>query len=165
MCLFFFKFNDSLLTLNQIDNLFSSAFSILVKQSLSLWERKMFILSANNISIIVILLMCWLFHWCRAEQTKAHVSYIYNKCFISEICFMQIFFNLAPTFAVHHEKSFVPDFLVGTGSRFSACLLIKLLFSNLSLIPSVNNLTHMYLSLFRVYFKVEVYFRVTWSRM
>ena len=148
----------------------------------------MFILSANNISIIVILLMCWLFHWCRAEQTKAHVSYIYNKCFISEICFMQIFFNLAPTFAVHHEKSFVPDFfilsgytpllqswhfnkgiiiiiIIGTGSRFSTCLLIKLLFSNLLLIPSVNNLTHMYLSLLRVCFKVEVYFRVTWSRM
>ena len=78
---------------------------------------------------------------------------------------MQIFFNLTPTFAAHHEKSFVPDFFIGTGSWFSACLLIKLLFSNLLLIPSVNNPTQMYLSLFRVYFKVEVYFRVTWSRM
>ena len=38
-------------------------------------------------------------------------------------------------------------------------------FSNLLLILSVNNPTHMYLSDFRVYFKVEVYFRVTWSGM
>ena len=49
----------------------------------------------------------------------------------------------------------------GTGSRFSACSLTKLLFSNLLLILSVNNPTHMYLSDLRVYFKVEVYFRVT----
>ena len=35
----------------------------------------------------------------------------------------------------------------GTGSRLSACSLIKLLFSNLLLIlSSVNNPTHMYLS-------------------
>ena len=33
------------------------------------------------------------------------------------------------------------------------------------LILSVNNPTHMYLSDVRVYFKVELYFRVTWSRM
>ena len=33
------------------------------------------------------------------------------------------------------------------------------------LILSVNNPTHMYLSDLRVYFKVELYFRVTWSRM
>ena len=39
--------------------------------------------------------------------------------------------------------------------------LIKLLFSNLLLILSVNSPTHMYLSDLRVYFKVEVYFRVT----
>ena len=51
--------------------------------------------------------------------------------------------------------------LKGTGSRLSACSLIKLLFSNLLLILSVNNPTHMYLSDLRVYFKVEVYFRVT----
>ena len=49
----------------------------------------------------------------------------------------------------------------GTGSLISACSLIKLLFSNLLLIVSVNNPTHMYLS----DLKVEVYFRVTWSRM
>ena len=52
-----------------------------------------------------------------------------------------------------------------TGSQLSACSLIKLLFSNLLLILSVNNPTHMYFCNLRVYFKVEVYFRVTWSRM
>ena len=41
------------------------------------------------------------------------------------------------------------------------CSLIKLLFSNLLLILSVNNPTHMYLSDLRMYFKVEVYFRLT----
>ena len=50
--------------------------------------------------------------------------------------------------------------LKGTGSRFSAYSLIKLLFSNLLLILSVNNAAHMYLRDLRVYFKVEVYFRV-----
>ena len=50
----------------------------------------------------------------------------------------------------------------GRCSRLSACSLIKLLFSNLLLIlSSVNNPTHMYLSDLRVYFKEEVYFRVT----
>ena len=53
----------------------------------------------------------------------------------------------------------------GTASRLSACSLIKLLFSNLLLILSVNNPTHMYLRVLRVYFPVEVYFRVTWSKM
>ena len=48
-----------------------------------------------------------------------------------------------------------------TGSRISACLLIELLFFNLLLILSVNNPTHMYLSDLRVYFKVEVHFRVS----
>ena len=52
-------------------------------------------------------------------------------------------------------------FFKRTGSRLSACSLIKLLFSNLLSILSVNNLTHMYLRDLRVYFKVEVYFRVT----
>ena len=42
---------------------------------------------------------------------------------------------------------------------------IKLLFSNLLLLLWVNNRIHMYLSELRVYFKVEVYFRKTWSRM
>ena len=51
--------------------------------------------------------------------------------------------------------------LKGTGSRLSACSLIKLLLSNLLLILSVDNSTHMYLSDLRVYFKVELYFRVT----
>ena len=55
--------------------------------------------------------------------------------------------------------------ITGTGSRLSACLLIKLLSSNLLFILSVNNPTHMYLSDLRVHFKVEVYFRVTCSRM
>ena len=45
----------------------------------------------------------------------------------------------------------------GTGSRLSACSLLKLLPSNLLLILSVNNPTHMYLSDLRVYFKVELY--------
>ena len=53
----------------------------------------------------------------------------------------------------------------GAASRLSAGSLIKLLFSNLLLIWSVHNPTHMYLSVLRVYFTVEVYFRVTWSRM
>ena len=48
-----------------------------------------------------------------------------------------------------------------TGSRFSACSLVQLLLSNLLLILSVNNPTHMYLSDLRVYFKVELYFRLT----
>ena len=46
----------------------------------------------------------------------------------------------------------------GTGSRLSACSLlnsrIKLRFSNLLLILSINNPTHTYLSDLRVYFKV-----------
>ena len=41
------------------------------------------------------------------------------------------------------------------------CSLIKLLFSNLLLILSFNNPTHMYLSDLRMYFKVEVYFGLT----
>ena len=53
----------------------------------------------------------------------------------------------------------------GTGSRLSACSLIKLLCSNLLLILLVNNPTHMYLCDLRVYLKVEAYLRVTWSRM
>ena len=44
-------------------------------------------------------------------------------------------------------------------------ILIKLLFSKLLFMLSVNNPTHMYLSELRVYFKVEVYFIVTRSRM
>ena len=44
-------------------------------------------------------------------------------------------------------------------------ILIKLLFSKLLFMLSVNNPTHMYLSDLRVYFKVEVYFIVTRSRM
>ena len=64
----------------------------------------------------------------------------------------------------NHKES--PQRLKGTGSQFSASgSLMKLLFSNLSLILSVNNPTHIYLSDLRVYFKVEVYFKVTWSRM
>ena len=39
----------------------------------------------------------------------------------------------------------------GTGSRLSACSLRKLLLSNLLLILSLNNPTHMYLSNLRVY--------------
>ena len=45
----------------------------------------------------------------------------------------------------------------GTGSRLSACLLIKLLLSHLLLILSVNNPTHKFLSDLRVYFKLELY--------
>ena len=45
----------------------------------------------------------------------------------------------------------------GTGSRLSAYSLIKLLLSNLLLILSVNNPTHMCLSDLRVYFNVELY--------
>ena len=57
---------------------------------------------------------------------------------------------------------FLPFFRVkGTGSRLSACSLIKLLYSNALLILSVNNPTRMYLSDLRVYFTLEVCFRVT----
>ena len=62
---------------------------------------------------------------------------------------------------MQQRHSFSHKQLKGTGSRLSACSLIKLLLSNLLLILSVNNPTHMYLSDLRVYFKVEVYFRVT----
>ena len=55
--------------------------------------------------------------------------------------------------------------LKGTFSRLSAWSLIKLLFSNLLLILSVNNRTHMHLSDLRVYLKVEVYFKKTLSRI
>ena len=51
--------------------------------------------------------------------------------------------------------------LKGTGSGFSAYSLIKLYFSNLLLILSFDNPTHTYLGDLKVYFKVEVYFRVT----
>ena len=47
-------------------------------------------------------------------------------------------------------------FIKGTCSRLSASSLIKLLIK-----LSVTNPTRMYLSDLRVYFKVEVYFRVT----
>ena len=62
-------------------------------------------------------------------------------------------------------KALQSIYVKGIGSRSSACSLIKLLFSNLLLILLVNNPTHMYLSYLRVYFKGEVYFRITWSRM
>ena len=65
----------------------------------------------------------------------------------------------ASSFILHHKVG--QQYLKGTGSRFSACSLIKLRFSNLLFILSVNNPTHMYLSELRVSFKVEVYFRVT----
>ena len=47
--------------------------------------------------------------------------------------------------------------LKGQVHGLSACSLIKLLLSNLLLILSLNNLTHMYHSDLRVYFKVELY--------
>ena len=47
--------------------------------------------------------------------------------------------------------------LKGTGSRLSACSLIKLLLFNLLLILSVNNPTHAYPSDLRAYFKEEFY--------
>ena len=68
--------------------------------------------------------------------------------------------NIAPNSQVQGKNKFK-----GTGSWFSACSLIKLLFSNLLVILSIKNPTHMYLSDLKVYFKVEVHFRVTWSRM
>ena len=49
----------------------------------------------------------------------------------------------------------------GTGSRLSACSWINLLFPIYYLFYPVNNPTHMYLSDLRVYFKVQVYLRVT----
>ena len=50
----------------------------------------------------------------------------------------------------------------GTGSQLSACSWIKFFFFfNLLLVLSVNNPTHMYLSDLWMYFKVQVYFRVT----
>ena len=65
----------------------------------------------------------------------------------------------------HFWFSYYWEDLKGTGSRSIACLLIRLLFSSLLLILSVNYPTYMYLSDLRVYFKVELYFRVTWSKM
>ena len=44
-------------------------------------------------------------------------------------------------------------------------MLINNFFFNLLSILSFNNPTHMYLSDLSVYFKVEMYFKVTWSRM
>ena len=67
MNLVFFKFNESLLALNHNDNLFSSAFSILVRQSLSLWDTKTFVSSANNIScniVDVLIISLMLYRWC-----------------------------------------------------------------------------------------------------
>ena len=49
------------------------------------------------------------------------------------------------------------DCFKATGSRVSACSLIKLFISSLLLILSVNNPTHLYLSDLRVFFKVELY--------
>ena len=74
------------------------------------------------------------------------------------------FFKMAAKFADYMVRFSIDSQsnpVKGTGSRLSACSLIKLLISNLLLIVSVNNPTHMYLSDIRVYFKVEVYFRVT----
>ena len=65
----------------------------------------------------------------------------------------------------HFWFSYYWEDLKGTGSRLSACSLIKLPFPHLLFILSVNNPIHMYLSDLRVYFKVELYFRVTWSKM
>ena len=48
----------------------------------------------------------------------------------------------------------------GTGSRLSACSLIKLFFFQLITNP-IGQTHYMYLSDLRVYFKVEVYLRVT----
>ena len=65
----------------------------------------------------------------------------------------------------HFWFSYDWEDLKGTGSRLSGCSLIKLPFFNFLLILSVNNLIHMYLSDLRIYFRVELYFRVTWSKM
>ena len=67
----------------------------------------------------------------------------------------QAFSEINENEKVYHQQS--REFFKGTSSRFSTCTLIKLLFSNCLLILLVNNPTHMYLSDFRVYFKVEVY--------
>ena len=51
----------------------------------------------------------------------------------------------------YFKLSYLPRSLIkGTGSQFRACSLIKLLFSNLLLILSVNNPTDMYLNNLRV---------------
>ena len=70
---------------------------------------------------------------------------------LSRLCCEQVTDNRLPSYVVFK----------GTGSRLSVCSLIKFLLSNLLFILSVNNSTHMYLSDLRVYFKVEVYFRIT----
>ena len=46
----FFRFNENLLALDQIDNLFSSVFNMLAKQSASLWDRKTLVSSVNKIN-------------------------------------------------------------------------------------------------------------------
>ena len=98
----------------------------------------------------------------RTPQTILGQSYFIN-------CTARFFRNLSMFLGcvLYHLICIVCDFegpdveFKGTGSPLSACSLIKLFFSNLFLILSVNNPTHMYLSDLREYFKVEIYFRVT----
>ena len=73
------------------------------------------------------------------------------------------FFKLSRLHCEEVTDNWLPSYVVfkGTGSRLSVCSLIKFLLSNLLFILSVNNPTHMYLSDLRVYFKVEVYLRIT----
>ena len=87
-------------------------------------------------------------------MTKQNFKRQKNKSIWERHCIKNTLYKMSPK-----------NEIKGTGSRLSAYSLIKLLLSNLLLILSVNNPTHMYLSDLRVYFKVELYFRVTWSRM
>ena len=59
-----------------------------------------------------------------------------------------------PQITAEHQDC--PVFLISNHKNFMISLII--IFTNILLIMSVNNSTYMYL---RVYFKVEVYFRVS----
>ena len=96
-----------------------------------------------------------------SETVRATIPVI--LCFFRRKLETSAYFAKFSAHASKSENLGNPSLLVvkGTGSRLRACSLIKLLLSNLLLILSVNNPTHMYLSDLRVYFKVELYFRVS----
>ena len=92
---------------------------------------------------------------------KKHTITEYKKsvyCWSCQHLHNRLFLKLMKMKSLSSRRS--REFFKGTGLRFRACTLIYF-FPNLLLILLVNNPTHMYLSDLRVYFKVEVYFRVT----
>ena len=79
---------------------------------------------------------------------RKHYRKIFKKIGVFKCSFVVSFFFSVLVFYLLSVLSLVK----GTGSRLSACSLIKLLLSNLLLILSVNNPTLIYLSDLRVYF-------------